>query len=92
MIRKIAVAAAACALSFDAYCIDGAGYWELSAGAWDNADESTAEVGFAEHAGIGMHSGKHDFGVRIQHLSNGGVRSPNPGVNFVTVRVQYSLE
>jgi hypothetical protein len=29
--------------------------------------------------------------VRLQHLSNGGMRNPNPGINFLVVRVQYYL-
>jgi hypothetical protein len=47
---------------------------------------------FAEHLGAGIHSGRYDFGLRVQHLSNGGVHSPNPGINFVLVRLQYALE
>jgi lipid A 3-O-deacylase len=107
-----------------------AGYWELSAGVWDNREESTADVGFTpvfriergtlyfeaavgvhlvqahisahrsfstalqfgDHLGAGIHSGKYDFGVRVQHISNGGFHSPNPGINFVTVQVSYNLE
>jgi lipid A 3-O-deacylase len=108
-----------------------AGYWELSAGAWDNHDESTADIGltpvfriersrlyleaaiglhlvqarisahrtfstalqFGDHLGAGFYAGKkYDFGVRVQHLSNGGIAKPNPGVNFLLVRLQYALE
>jgi len=107
-----------------------AGYWELSAGVWDNPQESTADIGltpvfrferawvyveaaigahlvqtrisahrtfstalqFGDHVGAGIHSGRYDLGLRIQHLSNGGVSSPNPGINFVLVRLQYALE
>jgi hypothetical protein len=29
--------------------------------------------------------------VRLQHLSNGGIRNPNPGINFLVLRVQYLL-
>jgi hypothetical protein len=47
---------------------------------------------FGSHAGIGIHTGKVDFGVRVQHLSNGGVSSPNPGINFVLLRMHYDLE
>jgi len=47
---------------------------------------------FGDHAGLGVYSGRYDFGVRVQHLSNGGVRSPNPGINFVLIRLQYALE
>jgi hypothetical protein len=107
-----------------------AGYWELSAGVWDNPEESTADLGFtpvfrlergaaylegaigvhlvqahisaartfstalqfAEHVGAGIQGSRYDFGVRVQHLSNGGVHNPNPGINFLLVRLQYSLE
>ena len=47
---------------------------------------------FGEHAGVGVRSGRYDISARIQHLSNGGVSSPNPGINFVLVRLQYYLE
>ena len=107
-----------------------AGYWELSAGAWDNHDESTADVGltpvfriereslyveaaiglhlvqtrisaarifstsfqFGDHLGAGMRFDKYDFGIRLQHISNGGIRRPNPGINFLLVRFQYNLD
>ena len=110
-----------------------AGYWEFTAGLWDNRDESTADIGatpvfrlqremiyvegaigfhlvstrisaarlfstsfqFGDHLGAGMRFGpgrRYDLGMRVQHLSNGGVRSPNPGINFVLVRLQYDLE
>ena len=165
MIRKIAAAAAACAVCSTGYCVDGvsvalgwgdertsllrvgitnlwrqrqpapaqwqlAGYWEIFAGLWSNTDESTAELGatpvfrlqrgqfyvegaigahlvqthisaqrsfstafqFGTHAGVGIHSGKYDFGLRIQHISNSSIKQPNPGINFVLVRFQYDLE
>jgi hypothetical protein len=44
------------------------------------------------HAGAGLHLGKYDFGLRVQHLSNGGVSKPNPGNNFWLLRFQYDLE
>jgi lipid A 3-O-deacylase len=39
-----------------------------------------------------MYFGRYDVSLRVQHLSNGGLRDPNPGINFVLVRLQYSLE
>jgi lipid A 3-O-deacylase len=107
-----------------------AGYWELTAGVWDNRDDSTAEVAltpvfrvergrfylegaigfhlvqthisaertfstafqFGDHLGAGFHFGRYDLALRVQHLSNGGLRDPNPGINFVLVRLQYALE
>jgi lipid A 3-O-deacylase len=107
-----------------------AGYWEFSAGLWDNPDDSTAELAitpvfriehgrfyvegaigfhlvqthisahrtfstafqFGDHLGTGMYFGRYDVSLRVQHLSNGGLRDPNPGINFVLVRLQYALE
>ena len=110
-----------------------AGYWEFSAGLWDNKDESTAEIAitpvfrlersrlyleaaigahlvqahisahrtfstafqFGEHLGAGYRFGparRYDLGMRLQHISNGGLSKPNPGINFVLVRLQYDLE
>ena len=110
-----------------------AGYWEFTAGLWDNREESTAELAatpvfrlqreaiyveaaigfhlvtsrisaarvfstafqFGDHFGAGMRFGpgrRYDLGMRVQHLSNGGVNHPNPGINFVMVRLQCDLE
>ena len=110
-----------------------AGYWEFTAGIWDNPDHSTAELGFTpvfrierksiffegavgvhlvsthisaartfstalqfgEHFGVGFYFGpsqRYDLSMRIQHISNGHIRTPNPGINFWMVRLQYSLE
>jgi lipid A 3-O-deacylase len=46
---------------------------------------------FGDHLGIGYRFGRADFAVRFQHLSNGGMRNPNPGINFLQFRVQYHL-
>ena len=47
---------------------------------------------FGDHLGVGMRFGNYDLGLRLQHLSNGGIRNPNPGINFVELRLQYHLE
>lgn len=47
---------------------------------------------YGDHIGAGLRFGERrqfDVGVRLQHLSNGGLRHPNPGINFLLVRVQY---
>ena len=44
---------------------------------------------FATHLGIGMNFGPqsmHEVSLRIQHASNAGIKSPNPGINFVQLR------
>lgn len=50
---------------------------------------------FGDHLGAGVRFGpgrRYDLGVRVQHISNGGVSSPNPGINFVLMRLHYALQ
>jgi hypothetical protein len=50
---------------------------------------------FGDHLGAGMHfgpNGRYDLGMRVQHLSNGGIRKPNPGINFVVLRLEYNID
>jgi hypothetical protein len=47
---------------------------------------------FGDHIGIGLYRGKWDWQLRLQHLSNGGMSNPNPGINFLIGRVQYHLD
>ena len=50
---------------------------------------------FGDHIGIGYRFGKggrYDLGARVQHISNGGIRKPNPGFNLVVIRLQYYLD
>ena len=44
---------------------------------------------FGDHLGIGYRFERYDVAVRFQHLSNGGMRNPNPGINFLLLRLQY---
>ncbi|MGZ5091827.1 MAG: acyloxyacyl hydrolase [Burkholderiales bacterium] len=47
---------------------------------------------FGDHLGLGYRfgaKGAFDVGYRFQHFSNGGVKRPNPGINFNQVRLQY---
>ncbi len=47
---------------------------------------------FGDHLGIGYRLGSYDLAVRLQHLSNGGMRNPNPGINFLLLRLQYHFD
>jgi hypothetical protein len=56
---------------------------------YDNASNrlSTAYE-FADHIGVGyVLDNKWDISARIQHYSNGGIKHPNSGVNWVVLRV-----
>jgi hypothetical protein len=44
---------------------------------------------FGDHVGLGYRFEHYDISARLQHLSNGGMRNPNPGINFLVLRLQY---
>jgi lipid A 3-O-deacylase len=46
---------------------------------------------FGDHIGIGWRRGPYDVGLKLQHLSNAGLRNPNPGINFLLLRLAYEL-
>jgi lipid A 3-O-deacylase len=54
--------------------------------------ETGTRFQFGDHIGIGIVRGRYDIGLRLQHLSNAGIRNPNPGINFLQLRLQYSLD
>jgi hypothetical protein len=54
--------------------------------------DTSTRFQFGDHVGLGFVRGRYDFGLRLQHLSNGGIRNPNPGINFLIFRVQYLLD
>jgi lipid A 3-O-deacylase len=49
---------------------------------------------FAEMAGVGFQFGGHQqyqAGYRFQHISDGGIKEPNPGINFHQLYLQYNF-
>lgn len=47
---------------------------------------------FGDHVGLGYRfgpKGAYDLSYRFQHLSNGGIKKPNDGIDFHQVRLQY---
>ena len=47
---------------------------------------------FGDHIGVGYRFGAKqglDVSYRYQHLSNAGIKRPNPGINFHQIRLQY---
>ncbi len=47
---------------------------------------------FTEVLGVGLSFGaqrEHEVALRLQHVSNGGIKEPNPGENFVRLRYLY---
>jgi hypothetical protein len=56
-----------------------------------NREFSTA-FQFGEFVGAGFAFGQrqqHSLGLRLQHISNGGIKNPNPGLTFSSVVFQY---
>jgi hypothetical protein len=48
---------------------------------------------FANMAGVGVQFGgrqQYQAGYRFQHVSNGGIKEPNPGINFHQLYLQYN--
>jgi len=49
---------------------------------------------FTPMAGVGVQIGSHQqyqVGYRFQHISNGGIKEPNPGINFHQLYLQYNF-
>jgi lipid A 3-O-deacylase len=49
---------------------------------------------FTEALAIGRNfgaNGAHELSLRLQHVSNGGIKEPNPGENLVKLRYGYSF-
>jgi lipid A 3-O-deacylase len=52
----------------------------------------STEFNFQSHLAVGYtlgFDGEHDLGMRIEHFSNAGIREPNPGTNFASLRYTY---
>ncbi|MFM0209452.1 acyloxyacyl hydrolase [Paraburkholderia sediminicola] len=49
---------------------------------------------FSPMAGVGVQLGErqqYQVGYRFQHISNGGIKEPNPGINFQQLYLQYNF-
>ena len=75
---------------------------ELTAGAtWDWAQQWLYETdrkrfsttfNFGDHLAVGRNFGQrseHELSLRLQHFSNGGIKHPNPGEDFIQLRYAY---
>ena len=50
---------------------------------------------YGDHLGVGVRFGdnhRYDGSLRLQHLSNGGLARPNPGINFIQLRLAYHFD
>jgi len=75
-----------------AYFEGAIGFHYLSGKNVTAAKQLSTNFTFGDHIGAGYRfgdRGQYDLGVRLQHLSNAGIKHPNPAVNFALVRFQY---
>lgn len=50
---------------------------------------------FGDHLAVGTRfgeRGEHELALRLQHFSNGGLRKPNPGEDFLQLRYTRTLD
>lgn len=76
------------------YIEAGAGLRVLSHPTITNTYTLSTAVQFTEIVGVGAQFGGHQqyqAGVRFQHISNAGIKEPNPGINFTQLYVQYNF-
>jgi hypothetical protein len=58
------------------------------------AKEFGTRFNFVDTAGVGRSFGaqrKHELGLRLVHMSNAGIKEPNPGENFLQLRYAASF-
>ncbi|WKB52917.1 acyloxyacyl hydrolase [Eleftheria terrae] len=49
---------------------------------------------FGDHLAVGRNFGddqRHELSLRYQHFSNGGIKHPNPGEDFIQLRYAFSF-
>lgn len=74
-------------------------FWEAGLGIVGMTDryrttrkEFSTNLNFSTHLGLGYSFGerhRHEIQLQIEHISNAGIRHPNPGENFVRVRYGF---
>jgi lipid A 3-O-deacylase len=56
----------------------------------NNGTQLSTRFEFGDHAGIGyVFDSKLDIALKIIHYSNAGIKEPNDGENFISLRVRY---
>jgi lipid A 3-O-deacylase len=72
------------------YVEAGIGAHILSAHYDNNGRQLSTNFQFGTHVGVGyVFRNNVDLGLKIEHISNAGIKEPNSGVNFLVLRVAY---
>ena len=72
----------------------GVGVSYLSASYSNRVKEFGSQWNFSDHLGVGRNFGaerQHEVGLYVKHVSNAGLKSPNPGETFVQLRYGYTF-
>ena len=75
-----------------AYFDMGIGFHVLSETRVSSQTEFSTKFQFGDHFGLGYRFERYDWSMRLQHLSNAGIKNPNPGINFLQGRVLYWMK
>jgi len=70
----------------------GIGFHVLTETRISSGIEFSTKFQFGDHLGVGYRFDRYDVSFRLQHLSNAGIKNPNPGINFLQLRFQYWLK
>ncbi|MFZ6876407.1 acyloxyacyl hydrolase [Undibacterium sp. Di27W] len=58
----------------------------------NNSRHFSTNFQFGDHIGVGyVTKDGWDLSFKIQHYSNGGIKHPNPGVNFAVLKAGYAF-
>jgi len=80
---------------YGAYLEGAIGFHYLSGKNISASKQFSTNFQFGDHIGAGYcfgDKGQYDLGLRLQHLSNAGIKHPNPGINFAILRFQYNFQ
>jgi lipid A 3-O-deacylase len=76
------------------YVEGGIGLYLLSHTINNEVTHMSTSFQFGSHLGVGLRLGERRqtrMGIALQHLSNGGIKQPNSGVNFVLLSASFPL-
>ena len=76
------------------YVEGGIGLYLLSHTINNDVTHMSTSFEFGSHVGAGLRIGERRqtrVGIAVQHLSNGGIKEPNSGVNFILLSASFPL-
>lgn len=72
------------------YVEGGIGVHLLSETYNNNDDGLSTAFQFGDHVGVGyVFANKWEVSTKLQHFSNGGIKKPNSGVDYIVVKAAY---